>query len=90
MPVKKMKLSPECVAFTFLCDTEGCGTRRTERTGPSWVEVRVAWATAKGAGWYLEKDAESGGGRRKRTKWRALCPACNALNWNQTPEYWED
>ena len=89
MPIKKFKLGPACVAFTFLCDTEGCGTRRTERTGPGWDESRVAWANAKAAGWFLEKEFESGRGRTKRTKWRALCPTCNTIEWKQTPEYGE-
>jgi hypothetical protein len=88
--INKMKLSPACVAFTFLCDIEGCGTRRTERVGPSYDELRSAWATAKGAGWHLEKESESGGGRGRRAIWKALCPACNTLNWSGTPEYWED
>lgn len=65
----------------FLCDIEGCGTRRVERTGPSYDEIRVAWATARGAGWHLSKEYG---------RWKALCPACNTLNWHQTPEYWED
>jgi len=86
MPVKKTNLSPQCVAFTFLCDIEGCGTRRTERVGTSYDETRSAWAMARSAGWHLEKDSETGRGKTRRAQWRALCPACNTLNWKQTPE----
>jgi len=86
MPVKKNAAQSPLVAFTFLCDIEGCGTPRIERTGPSYDETRSAWAMARSAGWHLEKDSESGQGRTRRTKWRVLCPACNTPNWMQTPE----